>query len=238
MFQAPSPDQEQEPGEPHPPVIALANFKGGVGKTTACINLAKGMAAGGRRVTIVDLDALATATRLLLGDEQPVSGSYELLIGHGTLAGLSLPSRIANVAVLPATALLHLAEVDAAIQSLSQEDLGRRMRAGAATTDVVLIDCGPGVGLLGAYAIAAADIVMIPVTPDPLAVAGLERTLAVAADCDPQKPVQVLLTPPREPTPESEAIVADLHVRFGTNVIALGFRPVALPPPRPAVAAA
>ena len=168
-----------------PRLIAVCNFKGGVGKTTACITIAAGLAAAGKRVTVVDFDALGAATRLLLGKNQALAGAYELLCGLGTMPGLVMPSHNDNISVLPATPLLHLAEMERAIRMLTPADLRARLTAGTPAPDAVVIDCGPGLGITGLAAIAAADLIIVPVTLDLLAVMGLERTLEVVAECAP-----------------------------------------------------
>jgi chromosome partitioning protein len=134
-------------------------------------------------------------------------------------------SRLDNISVLPSTSLLHLAEIDPQIQALTGEDFRRRLQRGVGI-DAILIDCGPGLGLTGINAIAAADMVMVPVTPDPLALAGLERTLATIAECDPQKPVQILLAQRGENAAAVEAFGEELRTRFGDRVITLRSEPL------------
>jgi chromosome partitioning protein len=208
-----------------PLILAFCSFKGGVGKTTACLNLALRMAKAGQHIAVVDLDALGTATGLLVGNQNHATGTYDLLTGYGTRDGLSVASRIDNITVLPSTNLLHLAEVDPQVQALTAEDLRRRLQSGVGI-DAILIDCGPGLGVTAVDAIAAADVVMVPVTPNPLALAGLERTLAAIADCDPAKPVQILLASRGEPAAQLESCRHELKSRFGDRVVMLRTSPL------------
>lgn len=217
----PLPLSDQKP----PLILAFCSYKGGVGKTTACLNLALKMAKGGQHVAVVDLDALGTATELLAGSREHASGAYDLLAGYGTRDGLLISGRMDNISVLPSTNLLHLAEIDPQIQALTADDLRRRLQGGIGI-DAILIDCGPGLGITAVNAIAAADVVMVPVTPDPLALAGLERTLATIAECNPKKPVQILLGSRGESPAQLSAFRDGLRSRFGERVVMLRAAPL------------
>jgi len=220
-----------------PLILSFCSFKGGVGKTTTCLNLAYRMAQSGQQVVVVDLDPLGAATEILAGSRDGARGSYDLLAGHGTRDGLSIPSRIENIAVLPSSPLLHLAEIEPGIQAITPSDLRRRVQSGMPGIDAILIDCGPGLGLIAVNAMAASDVVLIPVTLDPLALSGLERTLALIAEFDPNKPVQIVVGHGGEPNPALDTFRAELRQRFGNRVVNVRFRPLSQSRPQLAVAA-
>ncbi len=141
-----------------------------------------------------------------------------------------MPSHNDNISVLPATSLLHLAEMERAIRMLTPADLRTRLSAGT-PPDVVVIDCGPGLGIMGLAAIAAADLIIVPVTLDLLAVMGLERTLEVVAECAPETPFQILLNPIHG---DGDPLIEDrVRRRYGAHVVKHRLQPLA--PPRTAL---
>lgn len=178
-----------------PRIVAVCNQKGGVAKTTTCINLAAGLAAAGLRVLVLDLDAQANASRSL-GVADAERGAYEFLAGDGDNAGIAVRSAVTGVMVVPGTEALRLAEQEPWVTAMSAPQLRARLTAPDVAVDVVVIDCPPMLGLLSVKAMSAADLILIPVTPTTYGIDALDKTCktitelgSLHADC-----VAVLLT--------------------------------------------
>lgn len=158
--------------------VAIANQKGGVGKTTTAINLATAMAASGWRVLLIDLDPQGNAsTGLGIGRELRDRSTYDVLLGDCAINEAAVRSSIANLSVLPATVDLSGAEVE--LVSLADRT-GRLARACAATGgeyDICFVDCPPSLGLLTLNAMAAADTLLVPLQCEFFALEGLSQLL-------------------------------------------------------------
>ncbi len=160
-----------------PRVYALANQKGGVGKTTTAVNLGAYLALAGQRVLILDADPQANATSSLGIDSATVAHSlYDGLIRKMPLVEIALPSAQQGLALVPSAPALAGAEVEM-VSIMAREHLLRKLIEPAlAQYDHVLIDCPPSLGLLTINALTAAhDGVIVPIQCEYLALEGLGR---------------------------------------------------------------
>ena len=154
-------------------VIALANQKGGVGKTTTAINLGAGLAELERRVLIIDIDAQANATSGLGMRIADQPSTYDLLIGDAKLADVVAPTQFERLFLVPSTPELAGAEVEMASMMAREFRLRRAIEGEIESYNYVLIDCPPSLGLLTVNGLTAADEVIIPVQCEYLALEGL-----------------------------------------------------------------
>ncbi|GAB2687319.1 ParA family protein [Thalassiella azotivora] len=206
-------------------VVAVANQKGGVAKTTTVASLGAAFVEHGLRVLLVDLDAQACLT-FSLGvdpDEEELAGSYELLVGAGSAAG----------AVVEVDDGMHLVPGSIDLAGADAELLGRPRREHvlrealeqvAAGYDVVLLDCSPSLGLLTLNALAAADEVLVPMQAEMLSHRGVGQLLDTVADvqraANPGLRVRGLLPTMYDPrTSHGRAVLEDVGDRYGVPVL-------------------
>jgi chromosome partitioning protein len=160
-----------------PRIVAVANQKGGVGKTTTAVNLATAFAVSGRRVLVIDLDPQANATTGLGVAESSASTSFELLLGDATLIDAATGSAVPGLSVVPAVPDLAGAELELAKRPRREFSLADALRRQAAGYDDVLIDCPPSLNLLTINALVAADRVLVPLQCEFYALAGLAQLI-------------------------------------------------------------
>ena len=160
-------------------VIAIANQKGGVGKTTTAINLAASLAVLEKKVLIIDADPQANTTSGLnfSPDNDQKRTLYEVLIGAIDIRDTLIQTEIANLHMIPS----HINLVGAEIEMLGDENRESVLKAALAPLkneyDYIIIDCSPSLGLITVNSLTAADSIIIPVQPEFFALEGLGKLL-------------------------------------------------------------
>jgi len=210
-----------------PRVLAVANQKGGVGKTTTAINLGTALAAIGEHVLLIDCDPQGNAsTGLGIDRARRVRTIYDVLIGRSSLADIILPTAIPRLSIAPATPDLAGAEselFDAPRRSFRLRDALAAMAARGAAFNYVLIDCPPSLNQLTINALVAADGVLVPLQCEFFALEGLsqlQQTIElVRGSLNPSLAIQgVVLTMSDKRNRLSEQVEADVRGHMGETV--------------------
>jgi chromosome partitioning protein len=216
---------------PAPPrVLAIANQKGGVGKTTTAINLGTALAAIGEQVLILDLDPQGNAsTGLGIDRRSRRHSTYDVLIGEATLSDAVMPTAVPRLSIAPST--LDLSGLELEVSQAHDRALRLRnalapLRSAAAAHcefSYVLIDCPPSLNLLTVNAMAAADAILVPLQCEFFALEGLSQLLQTVANVkgalNPDLIIHgIVLTMHDARNNLSNQVVADVRANSGQRV--------------------
>lgn len=159
-------------------VIAIANQKGGVGKTTTSVNLGACLAELGKKVLLIDIDPQGNTTSGIGINKADVRHDvYDVLINEESIAEAAVPTAVWNLDILPATIQLAGAEIEL-VSTMSREvRLRQALEPVKSKYDYILIDCPPSLGLLTVNALTAANSVLIPIQCEYYALEGLSQLL-------------------------------------------------------------
>jgi len=209
-------------------IVAIANQKGGVGKTTTAVNLGCALAEGGQRILIVDLDPQANATSSLGMQELEGESLYEPLLGGASIVERILPTRLERLFLVPADLDLAGAEVEIARMNNHLTRLAQTLSIlrSDQTFDFVLLDCPPSLGILMTNALAAADEILTPIQCEYFALEGLVKIVRVVEqvrDSGANEQVEIggiVMTMFDGRTKLSAQVVAEVRAHFGERVYA------------------
>jgi chromosome partitioning protein len=212
-----------------PRVLATANQKGGVGKTTTAINLGTALAAIGERVLIIDLDPQGNAsTGLGIDRKSRVASSYDMLVGERSLSDVIIPTAVPRLFIAPSTMDLLGVELEISGHDDRSYKLRNALRAyckssGDDPVTYVVVDCPPSLNLLTINALAAADAVVVPLQCEFFALEGLSQLLTtveqVRRTLNPALTIHgVVLTMYDSRNSLAGQVVADVRAHMGDKV--------------------
>lgn len=202
-------------------VVAIANQKGGVGKSTTAINLGAGLALQGERVLVIDLDPQGNTSSGLGIDRGAIAGStYEVLIDATPIDDVVEPTSVRDLHIVPATIELAGAEIELVSVFSRERRLANAIEPVAEDYDLVLIDCPPSLGLLTVNGLAAANEVVIPIQCEYYALEGVSQLVRniqlVQQNLNPQLEIEgVILTMYDARTTLAADVVSQVREHFG-----------------------
>jgi chromosome partitioning protein len=204
-------------------IVAVANQKGGVGKTTTAINLAAALAAVGRQVLLIDLDPQGNASTGLGLDRRARATSHDLIAGEAALDEAIIASEIPRLSVVPASEDLAGAEFEFIGHARREFLLSRALAGRIADFDEVLIDCPPSLNLLTINALVAADAALVPLQCEFYALEGLTQLLRtierVQRSLNPRLALHgLVLTMYDQRNNLCDHVAEDVRGHFGTQV--------------------
>lgn len=162
-------------------IIAFSNQKGGVGKTTACVNIAAYLAENGKKTLLVDLDPQANASSSLgIFDKKAHNSTYDLLLGGAAVADCIRDTEIYGLKILPSSNDLAGAELELAVINGRERVLANKLSEIKGEFDYILIDCAPSLGLVVVNALTAADGIVVPIVCEYLSLEGLAQMMNTA----------------------------------------------------------
>jgi chromosome partitioning protein len=205
-------------------VYAIANQKGGVGKTTTAVNLAACIAERGEQTLVVDLDPQCNATVTLGLDREARPSSYDTLCGESSIAEAARPTGADNLWIVPANRDLAGASVELPALERSQYRLREGLGPVRERFSATILDCPPSLGPIAVNALAAADRVIIPVQAEFLALEGLVQFLdtlqSVRRELNPSLVLTgIVVTMADERTRLSQDVEAELREHFPDLVL-------------------
>ena len=157
-----------------PRIIAVANRKGGVGKTTTAVNIATAMAAAGKKVLVVDLDPQGNAsTSMGINKRGRMASSYEVLLGEKSLSEAVVWTEVPGFSIIPSSPDLAGAEVELIEVSNREYMLKKALLKDSINYDYIIIDCPPSLSLVTINALVAANAVIVPLQCEFLALEGI-----------------------------------------------------------------
>ena len=159
-------------------VIAFSNQKGGVGKTTTCVNMSACLAELGKKVLVIDLDPQGNATTGLGINKGTVKKAvYQVLTEEASIKDATLPTGIENLYIVPASIDLAGAEVELVYLKNREKRLCEAVKKASKNYDYIMIDCPPSLGLLTINALSSADSIIIPIQCEFYALEGLSQLM-------------------------------------------------------------
>jgi chromosome partitioning protein len=207
-------------------VIAVANQKGGVGKTTTAVNLAACIAAVGRRVLLFDLDPQANATSGLGLEKTEGASAYRPLLGEGTLLEKVQPTAFERLEIIPGEVDMCGADVELARSEkhLERVKLALEPVLASGRHDLVVVDCPPSLGILTLNAFAAADSLLVPLQCEYYALEGISMVMRIMGQVRENglnpglELLGIVMTMYDGRTKLAQQVVSDVREHFGERV--------------------